>query len=76
MKNPGYPAIKIVKNYGKLPNIECYAGQLNQVFMNIINNAVDALREREKKCSLGRERSQPQPDGNYYFYYLRKLGKN
>lgn len=37
------PAIEIVKEYGKLPLVQCYAGQLNQVFMNIINNAVDAL---------------------------------
>ena len=37
------PGIEIIKDYGKLPLIECYAGQLNQVFMNIINNAIDAL---------------------------------
>ncbi|OKH32152.1 hypothetical protein NIES2119_26975 [[Phormidium ambiguum] IAM M-71] len=37
------PGIEIIKEYSKLPLIECYAGQLNQVFMNIINNAIDAL---------------------------------
>ena len=42
-----------------MPNIECYAGQLNQVFMNIINNAVDALRERDKKCSLCEREANP-----------------
>ncbi|AFZ57162.1 GAF domain-containing protein [Anabaena cylindrica FACHB-243] len=35
--------IEIVKNYAKLPLIECYPGQLNQVFMNILSNAIDAL---------------------------------
>ena len=35
--------IKIIKEYGILPKLECYAGQLNQVFMNIISNAIDAL---------------------------------
>jgi PAS domain S-box-containing protein len=35
--------IEIIKKYGQLPLVECYAGQLNQVFMNIINNAIDAL---------------------------------
>lgn len=35
--------IEIIKEYGQLPLVECHAGQLNQVFMNIINNAVDAL---------------------------------
>ncbi len=38
-----YSPIEIIKNYGNLPKIECYAGQLNQVFMNILNNAIDAL---------------------------------
>ena len=40
--------IQIVKNYGKLPPVECYAGQLNQVFMNLISNAIDALDEAAK----------------------------
>ncbi|WP_332945026.1 MULTISPECIES: ATP-binding protein [unclassified Microcoleus] len=40
--------IQIVKNYGKLPAVECYAGQLNQVFMNLISNAIDALDEAAK----------------------------
>jgi signal transduction histidine kinase len=39
--------VKIIKNYGNLPLIECYAGGLNQVFMNILVNAIDALREQE-----------------------------
>ncbi|MCT7950132.1 PAS domain-containing protein [Ancylothrix sp. C2] len=39
----GKPAIKIVKEYGNLPKVECYANQLNQVFMNILNNAIDAI---------------------------------
>ncbi|MEG3849151.1 HAMP domain-containing sensor histidine kinase [Microcoleus sp. herbarium19] len=43
--NSNRPAIKIIKKYGELPNIECYPGQLNQVFMNLIANAIDALEE-------------------------------
>ncbi len=35
--------IKVVKNYGNLPKVECYGAQLNQVFMNLISNAIDAL---------------------------------
>ena len=38
-------AIEIVKNYGALPLIQCYAGQVNQIFMNVIANAIDALEE-------------------------------
>lgn len=42
---PNRPNIQIIKNYGNLPLIACYAGQLNQVFMNILTNAIDALEE-------------------------------
>ncbi|MEG4319514.1 MULTISPECIES: CBS domain-containing protein [unclassified Microcoleus] len=41
----GHPAIQIIKEYGDLPRVECCGGQLNQVFMNIIGNAIDALDE-------------------------------
>ncbi|MCU0569151.1 MAG: MASE1 domain-containing protein, partial [Oculatellaceae cyanobacterium Prado106] len=37
------PAIQVIKTYGQLPLVHCYAGQLNQVFMNILSNAIDAL---------------------------------
>lgn len=40
-----YPEIAVVKNYGNLPEIECYPSQLNQVFMNILTNAIDAIHE-------------------------------
>lgn len=39
------PAIQVIKQYDPFPAVECYPGQLNQVFMNIINNAIDALRQ-------------------------------
>ena len=39
------PAIKTIKNYADLPLVECYPGQLNQVFMNLLSNAIDALEE-------------------------------
>jgi len=39
----GGNGIQIVKEYGDLPQVECYAGQLNQVFMNLLSNAIDAL---------------------------------
>ena len=38
--------IQIVKKYGDVPLVECYAGQLNQVFMNILGNAIDALESK------------------------------
>jgi signal transduction histidine kinase len=40
------PVINVVKQYGDLPPVECYPGQMNQVFMNILSNAIDALEEQ------------------------------
>jgi predicted ATPase/signal transduction histidine kinase/tRNA A-37 threonylcarbamoyl transferase component Bud32 len=42
------PRIQVIKEYCELPNIECYVGQLNQVFMNLISNAIDALDHRDR----------------------------
>lgn len=41
----GHPKITLIKEFENLPRVQCYAGQLNQVFMNIIGNAIDALEE-------------------------------
>ena len=41
----GESAIRVTKQYGQLPLVECYPGQLNQVFMNLLSNAIDALEE-------------------------------
>ncbi|MEH2261799.1 ATP-binding sensor histidine kinase [Nostoc sp.] len=46
------PGIEIVKDYGELPLVECYAGQLNQVFMNLLSNAIDALEEANTQNQL------------------------
>jgi signal transduction histidine kinase len=43
--NKERPAIEIITEYGNLPEIKCFPGQLNQVFMNILANAIDALDE-------------------------------
>lgn len=40
-----HPEIKIVKRYDEIPKVECYANQLNQVFMNLLCNAIDSLEE-------------------------------
>ena len=44
-----YLEIEVIKNYGELPLVECYAGRLNQVFMNILANAIDAIEEANSK---------------------------
>ena len=45
------PEIQLVKQYADLPQVECYPGQLNQVLMNILANAIDALEESSAKRS-------------------------
>ena len=50
--NEQRPAIEVVKEYGNLPPVECFPGQLNQVFMNILANAIDALEESNREQSL------------------------
>lgn len=49
--NGSYSGIEIIKEYGQLPRIECYAGQLNQVFMNVLSNAIDALEAYNERRS-------------------------
>jgi len=55
---PELPEIQIIRDYGNLPLIECYAGQLNQVFMNILANAIDAIEE------LNASRTQQENQNN------------
>ncbi|MBN3947105.1 MAG: PAS domain S-box protein [Nostoc sp. NMS7] len=57
--NDQRPTIEIIKEYGKLPLVQCYAGQLNQVFMNILSNAIDALEE-----GVGRNQFKIQNDAH------------
>jgi signal transduction histidine kinase len=44
---PNYPAIETIEEYSSIPLVECYVGQLNQVFVNLIGNAIDALEEHQ-----------------------------
>jgi hypothetical protein len=46
--------IDVIKDYGDLPMVECYAGQMNQVFLNIINNAAQAISEEEDREEKGK----------------------
>ena len=43
--NANMAGVEIIKDYADLPRIECFAGQMNQVFMNILSNAIDALEQ-------------------------------
>jgi len=54
------PTVKIVREYGALPPVECFPGQLNQVFMNLIANAIDAL-ESVSDPNVNATLYQPRP---------------
>lgn len=56
---PEHRGIEVIKNYGNLPLVQCYAGQLNQVFMNILSNAIDALDERDNARSPQEIKANP-----------------
>ncbi|GGA03324.1 sensor histidine kinase [Okeania sp. KiyG1] len=43
---PQIPQITVVKKYGNLPLVSCYAAPINQVFMNLLSNAIDVLEEK------------------------------
>ena len=51
------PAIEVICNYDDIPDIECYAGQLNQVFMNILTNAIDSIETINLTNNLDHGRS-------------------
>ncbi|AFY30889.1 sensor histidine kinase [Calothrix sp. PCC 7507] len=45
-EKPNRPGIEVIKDFGELPLVKCYPGELNQVFMNILTNAIDAVEEK------------------------------
>jgi predicted ATPase/signal transduction histidine kinase/tRNA A-37 threonylcarbamoyl transferase component Bud32 len=57
--NENRPAIEVVTNYGNLPQVQCFPGQLNQVFMNLLANAIDALDESNNGRSFGDIKANP-----------------
>ncbi|MEH2378847.1 MAG: ATP-binding sensor histidine kinase [Nostoc sp.] len=57
--NEQRPAIEVVTNYGNLPQVQCFPGQLNQVFMNLLANAIDALDESNQGKSFKEIKANP-----------------
>ena len=57
--NEQRPAIEVITDYADLPQIECFPGQLNQVFMNILANAIDALEEFNTGLSFEEIQANP-----------------
>jgi predicted ATPase/signal transduction histidine kinase/tRNA A-37 threonylcarbamoyl transferase component Bud32 len=53
------PEIEVITRYGEIPPVECFLGQLNQVFMNILANAIDALDELNQKQTIDELQDHP-----------------
>ncbi|NJN85512.1 MAG: histidine kinase [Leptolyngbyaceae cyanobacterium SL_7_1] len=60
-----YPEIQLIRDYGNLPLVTCYVGQLNQVFMNLLANAIDALEESYNSRQLEWTGSSNHPHEKY-----------
>lgn len=58
-EKPEHPQIEVIKEYGNLPLIECYPGQFNQVVMNILANAIDALEQFNTMRTLEEIKKHP-----------------
>ncbi|MEM6453071.1 MAG: ATP-binding protein [Cyanobacteria bacterium P01_D01_bin.105] len=53
------PAIEVITEYGDIPEVACFPGQLNQVFMNILANAIDALDDASRGISFSELEARP-----------------
>jgi signal transduction histidine kinase len=58
--NEHRPAIQVIRNYGDIPEIDCFPGQLNQVFMNILANAIDIFDEMAQQTTWEKLENHPQ----------------
>ncbi|MEM9120150.1 MAG: response regulator [Cyanobacteria bacterium P01_F01_bin.56] len=56
---PEHPEIELIRDYGELPLVECCSGPINQVFMNILANAIDALEEWNTQRTLEESKANP-----------------
>jgi two-component system, NtrC family, sensor kinase len=70
--NGVHPEIKVIKEYSPLPLVTCYPGQLNQVFMNILSNAIDAIEEYNQK----RKKEEIKLNPSQIQIYTQKIDNN
>jgi signal transduction histidine kinase len=80
--NERRPAIEVIQNYGEVPSIVCFPGQLNQVFMNILANAIEMFDEVAQTQSLEELQANPQKitigtivEANHVLIQIRDNGK-
>ncbi|WP_318528458.1 ATP-binding protein [Plectonema radiosum] len=71
-----YPNIAIIKEYHDIPQVECYASQMNQVFMNILSNAIDALEESVIKTQNPKPKIRIRTEISRPNYVVIKIADN
>jgi signal transduction histidine kinase len=57
----GMPAIEVKRDYNEIPLVTCYVGELNQVFLNLLNNAIDALEQKFGSSTASNQRLDQTP---------------
>ena len=67
-------SIELVKNFDPIPEIECYPGKLNQVFMNIFNNAIFAIKENKDRTEKGKLTISTSTDNTNVYLTIRDNG--
>ena len=70
--NEERPQIQVIKDYGNIPPVQCFPGQLNQVFMNILANAIDAFEE----ANQGKTYDEIEAYPNIITIHTSKLDEN
>lgn len=65
--------IRIVREYGDLPLVECYAGQINQVFINLLSNAIDALEAMREQADCSRSDARQDQSPAYCIDWAKDL---
>ncbi|HVD97158.1 MAG TPA: 7TM diverse intracellular signaling domain-containing protein [Cytophagaceae bacterium] len=67
-------SIDVVKNYNKIPDIECFPGKMNQVFMNILNNAIFAIKANKDRKEKGKLVISTSADDKYVTISIKDNG--
>jgi two-component system NtrC family sensor kinase len=71
-----HPSIEVIKEYGDIPQVECYASQMNQVFMNILTNAIDAVEESVVKTQNPKPKIRIRTEISRPNYVVVKIADN
>jgi signal transduction histidine kinase len=67
-------SIDLIRNYSEIPAVECYPGKMNQVFMNIMNNAISAIKENKDRKGKGELTISTSSDKDFVIISIKDNG--